>query len=389
MSRPIGPGAWRELPETVDHAAARRIAQLLDTFEDGQVYVAVSGGKDSTVLLDLARRAALARGRTLDVLFIDWEAQYQATITHVAHMLAQPGLRPWWVCLPLTDCNEMSMHDLTWTAWDPAARERWVRPLPDAPGVISDPVQLPCYQPGMTFERLMPAFNRWFARERGRCAALVGLRADESIHRYRAIKSPTRRPGLNGWRWTVQVAPRAYTCYPIYDWRVEDIWTYLARTNTPYNPIYDLMWCEGVALSAMRICEPYSREARTNLSLYARFEPATWARMMTRVEGVGFNVAHAKDDLLGVDLIRPSACPTWAAYGTLLIETLPSAAQDHYGPKIRAFLTRSGGSERAWRLVCWTLLSHDYLMTKLKDTDDDQPDDAARAHAIRSRYADL
>ncbi|SUB98560.1 immunoglobulin-binding regulator [Proteus penneri] len=45
--------------------------------------------------------------------------------------------------------------------------------------------------------------------------------------------------------------------YPIYDWHVKDIWTYISRFNLPYNSIYDLMHQAGVSLSQMRICEPF------------------------------------------------------------------------------------------------------------------------------------
>lgn len=385
---PAGTGAWREVAETVEQAANRRIAQLLDTVTDGQIYVSFSGGKDSTVLLDLVYRQTRARGWTLDVLFIDWEAQYQATIDHVARTLAQPGLRPWWLCLPLTDCNENSMYDLTWTAWDPAARDRWVRALPDMPGVISDPAQLPCYRAGMTFEALAPAWNRWFARERGVGISLIGIRADESINRYRAIKSQ-RRHMLRSWHWTTQISTRAFMAYPIYDWHVEDIWTYLARTGTPYNPIYDLMWQDGTSLTNMRICEPYTREARFGLAQHARLEPATWARMLDRVPGVAFGASHHGDELLAGRLVRPATCATWAIYGDLLLRTIPEDARAHYEGRARAYLAQHGESEAAWRTVCWTVLRHDSLMTKLKGVCHDPSTDATKKQSIRERYHDL
>ncbi len=62
----------------VHDAAVERINYLFDRFET--ICVSFSGGKDSTVLLHLASMVAKERERNIHVMFIDWEAQYEATI---------------------------------------------------------------------------------------------------------------------------------------------------------------------------------------------------------------------------------------------------------------------------------------------------------------------
>ena len=43
-------------------------------------YFSVSGGKDSSIMVQLAARKAREMGKKISVLYIDLEAQYRATI---------------------------------------------------------------------------------------------------------------------------------------------------------------------------------------------------------------------------------------------------------------------------------------------------------------------
>ncbi|VFT30994.1 phosphoadenosine phosphosulfate sulfotransferase [Pseudomonas aeruginosa] len=119
------------------------------------------GGKDSSVTLQLALDVARELGRSpVDVLFIDLEGQYQATIDHVSEMLGRPDVRPWWVCLPLNLRNASSLEEPYWCCWEPGAEADWVRPLPKQRGVISDPAFFPFYRYRMEFEGVRRRLQR-------------------------------------------------------------------------------------------------------------------------------------------------------------------------------------------------------------------------------------
>lgn len=107
------------------HAATlSRLRLVFRNFE--RVCVAFSGGKDSSVTLQLALDVARELGRgPVDVLFIDLEGQYQATIEHVSEMLGRPDVRPWWVCLPLNLRNASSLEEPYWCCWEPGAEADW------------------------------------------------------------------------------------------------------------------------------------------------------------------------------------------------------------------------------------------------------------------------
>ncbi len=66
------------LQENVLEAASERINWTLQNFT--RVCVSFSGGKDSTVMLHLAAQRARQLNRKIDVLFLDWEAQFSCTI---------------------------------------------------------------------------------------------------------------------------------------------------------------------------------------------------------------------------------------------------------------------------------------------------------------------
>jgi predicted phosphoadenosine phosphosulfate sulfurtransferase len=381
-------GTKRYLAANVYKAAVARLRFLFDTFD--RVTVSFSGGKDSTVLLDMARREALRRGRTVDVLFIDWEAQYQATIDHVTEAMAQPGINPVWVCLPISTSNETSVYDPMFTAWDPARRERWVRPLPDEPGVISDPAHFPFYRFGMTFEDFVSEYDAWYAAQGGLVASLVGIRADESMNRFRAIKRTRGRRNYQDAAgqvvaWSTQIAENSWNLYPLYDWRVEDIWAYIGRERIPYNHIYDRMWLAGMSLHEMRICEPYSLEARKHLDKYQVLEPATWARLVERVGGANLAAHQGRSVLFnyGRKARRPEGM-SWKEYALVLLDALPVPLRAHYWRRIRVFVEwfekyegwadleeesdpqleakKLGGS---WRMVAHVLLKNDFFYTGL------------------------
>ena len=67
--------------KNVFDAAMERIEFAFDNFEN--LCVSYSGGKDSTVMIQLVEMVAKKKNKKYDVLFIDMEAQYLMTIEHI------------------------------------------------------------------------------------------------------------------------------------------------------------------------------------------------------------------------------------------------------------------------------------------------------------------
>jgi len=365
-------------------AARQRVAEILDHFP--RFYVSFSGGKDSGVLLSLVLDVAREKGRLpVDALIIDLEGQYTHTVEYLARMADRGDVRAHWVCLPLHLRNAVSQYQPHWLCWDPEMESKWIRPLPERPDVISDEAFYPFFRRGMEFEEFTPAFGDWFAGDQD-TACFVGIRADESLNRFRTVRNE-KKESWNGRMWTTRVTPgtgHVYNAYPIYDWRTEDVWTANGKQGWDYNKIYDLMHLAGLSVHQARLCQPYGDDQRKGLWLFKILEPETWARVVERVEGANFGNRYVQltGSVMGNIKISLPEGHTWKSYAKYLLDTMPPPVAAHYRKKILGFLKwwRKHGPEQgfthipdeadakleakrkapSWRRICKTLLKNDY-----------------------------
>ena len=359
-------------------AARQRIAETFDRFE--RIYVAYSGGKDSTVMLHLTMDEARRRQRRVAVVFIDLEGQYKLTIDHVraCYRMYADLIEPYWLCLPIHLRNAVSQYQPFWIAWDPAARDAWIRDMPAE--AIGDPGYFPFFRHGMEFEEFVPEFGTWYGQGQP-CACLVGIRSDESLNRYRTISSHTK-VSLDGFQWTTLIRPDLYNIYPIYDWRTEDIWTYHARyPDRPSNGLYELMYKAGLTVHQMRICQPYGDDQKRGLWLFHLIEPETWARVVARVNGANQGAMYVNEtgNISGYRRISKPEGHTWESFARLLLASMPDKTREHYENKfvlwVKWWMERgypdgipdeadpaleTGRKVPSWRRVCKALLRNDW-----------------------------
>ncbi len=124
------------LDKNVLQAAQERITWTLETLP--RVSVSFSGGKDSGLMLHLTAAITRQLQKKINVLFIDWEAQFSCTIDYVQALRESYSdiiEEFYWVALPLTTQNSLSQFQPEWQCWEPGTQ--WVRQPPaDA---ITDP----------------------------------------------------------------------------------------------------------------------------------------------------------------------------------------------------------------------------------------------------------
>jgi len=321
--------------KNVYDAAVERLEFIFDNFK--KVYFSVSFGKDSSVMLHLALDVAKRKNRLpINVLFIDLEGQYKLTIDYAKEMMSRDDVKGYWICLPLSLRNAVSVFESQWVCWNSEEKDKWIRDMPDLPCVINDTNYFPFFRPRMEFEEFVVEFGEWFAQgELTACG--VAIRADESLNRFRTLRNE-RKGRFKDKFWTTKTSDNVYNFYPIYDWKVEDIWTAVGKNDWSYNKLYDLMYMQGKSLSEMRICQPYGDDQRKGLNLFRQLEPETWDKVVNRVAGANFGNIYCNTYLLGNRKIYKPKNMTWKQYAEFLLDTLPKYEAEWYKTKFNVFL---------------------------------------------------
>ena len=233
----------------------------------------------------------------------------------------------------------------------------------------------------MEFEEFIDVFGEWYSCGK-LTAGFIGIRAQESLHRYCAVATWEKRDlMLNGRRWTTKISKHCYNAYPIYDWLSEDIWRFHAlHKNLPHNAIYDKMQMAGVKLSQQRLCQPFGDEQKRGLWLYHILEPDTWFKLINLVNGVNSGAVYVRESgsMTGRNKITKPPGHTWKSFCNLLLQTMPKKTRDHYTVRFKKFIY--GWHQRgydeipdfapaeleakcwapSWRRMCKVLLRNDY-----------------------------
>lgn len=372
----MGIKRYRDL--NVLQAAQERIGLAIEATE--RTYVALSGGKDSSVLLHLVMEQAIKRNRKVAVMFIDFEAQYQETIRHLLELfeMYKDHIEPHWICIPMLLRNAVTNYEPRWICWDEEKRGMWVREKPEFCKTEAD---YPFALPKMEFEEFIVLFGEWYGQGK-KTSAFIGIRAQESLHRYCAVATWEKiNLTLNSWRWTTKITDQIYNIYPIYDWLTEDIWRYHAmHPGKPHNGIYDRMQMAGVPLSNQRLCQPFGDDQRRGLWLYHILEPETWFKLVARVNGANSGALYVQDkgNISGYDRITLPPNHTWKSFCNLLLRTMPPNTREHYLIRFKKFIKswRDRGYKSipdeappeleakcwapSWRRMCKVLLRSDH-----------------------------
>ena len=320
-------------------ATQARLKTIFIEFDN--IYVSFSGGKDSGLLLELCLQYMQEHGITkpIAVMHQDFEAQYSATTDYITRTLIAHPLRHlmevYWICLPMACKTATSQFEQYWYPWEESKRAQWTRPMPDHPCVINlQNYEFDFYHAEIPQEDIYKRFGAWYHRRcggQGKTVGLIGIRAQESLNRRRAVNADKRM--LNGLPWTTQNDDGTYTAYPLYDWTVDDIWTAYARNGYDYNRLYDLMHYAGLTPAQMRVASPFNDWAITSLNLYRVIEPDMWAKLIGRVRGANFAALYGGTKAVGWRHIELPPGHTWQSFVAFLLDTLPEETRQTYQTK--------------------------------------------------------
>jgi phosphoadenosine phosphosulfate reductase len=183
---------------------ARAIVKKAEELFDGKLAIAFSGGKDSLVALDIARKII----PDIKVIYNNTSIEFPETLIYVKHLAAA-----WNLDLAMTSPKKNFFKTVRERGWA-NHEDRWCcRPFKEEPA--ADYIES----------------NRILAE-------ITGTTRTESIYRrsLKPFKMPSKEPLL------IRVNP-------IYDWNSQEVWRYIEGEKLPYNPIYDMgyqrvgCWC--------------------------------------------------------------------------------------------------------------------------------------------------
>jgi predicted phosphoadenosine phosphosulfate sulfurtransferase len=305
--------------KTVLEATQERISYLFDEFE--QIIVSVSGGKDSTVLAHLALLEAHKRNRKVGVFFLDEEAVYESTIDQIKYLMSlyPENTTRLWLQVEFNLTNSTSLTAGQLRAWEPGKGELWIhqkkrfaiqhKPWDEAHEKQNGKNGLGFYE----------VLENW-ENSHHNTAFLVGIRAVESMNRWRAV---SKSYGYKNIRWATKKPNNNYTFYPLYDWGFNDIWKYLAVNKIRYSKIYDYMYRKGMKLPDMRVSSLIHEKSYKSLVELPEFEPKTYNRLLKRVQGISIGNLYGHDKkMLRVQKL-PKNFQSWQSYRDFLLKTYP------------------------------------------------------------------
>lgn len=173
------------------------IRKALDTASNP--IVAFSGGKDSTVVLDLVRQV----DDNVPAIFNNTGVEYPETVRF---------------CKTIPDLTEVKPDR---TFWDCVDEYGWPMSKGKNPKIRGNAC---CY-----YLKEKPA--RQFYKENNIDLVFTGLTEGESRMRFMML----RHHGP----YYFQKKEKVWKCHPIHDWSEDEVWDYIHQRGLPYNPIYD------------------------------------------------------------------------------------------------------------------------------------------------------
>ena len=301
----------------------KRIEYIFDNFEN--ISVSVSGGKDSTVLCWLALQEAHRRNRKIIIMFIDEEAVYQSTIEQIDYLM---NIYPhntikMWFQFPFNLTNATSLLETQLICWDEKRPKLWMRSkksyaIKDNPW---EKVVIGKKQKGFGFYDVIKNYEL----NQQNTAFLVGLRAAESLDRFRAV---CKNPGYKNIYWSTKVCgENNITFYPLYDWNYSDIWKYIYDNKIKYNKIYDYQWKKNLPVSEMRISSLVHEKAFKSLVELPEFEPETFDKLCKRINGISVGNLYGKTEKLLKCRKLPKNYESWIEYRDFLLDTYPDKSK--------------------------------------------------------------
>lgn len=304
--------------------------RLIDCFKRfDKVVVSFSGGKDSTIVLNLALEVANELNRLpLEVVLIDEEALTFHTHEYAERVANRKGLEFKWYCTPVKHRNACSNNEPWWYPWEPSKHHLWCRELPKK--AITNH---PRFKPGQTLPEFCDELYQDF---KGNVVILTGVRAQESLRRRTAVLRKSADNYISHRHGNTHIA------HPIYDWSSKDVWLAIHKFNWDYNTLYDeidKMPNFHNHFTKQRISNPFGEEPLRGIDVYQLTDKALWDKMQDRVRGARTALRYANAGLYTGRSLPPNF-KCWKDYFEVIMTGYEEPYKTVVQKSINASITR-------------------------------------------------
>jgi len=245
--------------------AKKRIHHIYDVFDT--IVVMFSGGKDSLAALHLVKEVSDERGlkKPINVVFRDEELIPQEVIDFVDKYRKKDWVNMIWFTVPLASTKYIMSVCHNYIQWD--NNRDWVRQKPpfaisleDGDSRIFDQYTMDGYT------------SKHF---KGKQAFVTGIRASESLMRFRASVSKLNDNYINAV--PDKAAKNVNLCKPLFDWMEDDVFKYFYDKNIEYCTLYDKqMWGKN----ALRVSTPLHAETAKRFDNIKKITPELYSQVI-------------------------------------------------------------------------------------------------------------
>lgn len=246
-------------------AARQRIRHVYDTFDT--VCVQFSGGKDSTACLHLAKEVHEERGLgPVKVIFRDEEMLSPAIEDYVTRVSQYDWVDMEWYCLPVGQELWVLGRREYILLWSKKREDdgRLFRPVPEG-AITAAHFGLDPYK---SIPRKIDEYT--MQGKKGRTAFITGIRANESMIRYRTVTQKLHENYINRPFQLSKAIPMRFAKI-IYDWTADDVLKFITEEHgSEYCAYYDYAAMSG---ANQRVGIPLHSVAARRLNDVLRTEP--------------------------------------------------------------------------------------------------------------------